>query len=199
LRAEGVTGVEDLDRFVNNTKHLAPSRFDSRAAMPVLLRLLPTLTDRKAVEATARHLHGAWARPSAFDALEEAFRTWAPHDALVAWTIGDSLALAATFDDLDVLLDFAENRQYGQARQMIVYSLWRFGKDLRVVDAIRRLTEDPDVCLHAMTALRRAVGNEAAMLQLCRVRDEHPDQNVRKQAARAVKNAQRSLVRHQYP
>jgi len=55
LTAEGVSGVEDFGHFVNDTRHLSPSTFDERAAMPTLLALLPTLTDRKAVEATARH------------------------------------------------------------------------------------------------------------------------------------------------
>ena len=44
--------------------------------MPVLLRLLPTLTDPLAVAAVAGHLRRPWARPVAFAALLEAFETW---------------------------------------------------------------------------------------------------------------------------
>ena len=53
LSVAGVAGVEDLGRFVNNTEHFAPSQFDERAAMPVLLDILPTATDAKLVEAIA--------------------------------------------------------------------------------------------------------------------------------------------------
>ena len=39
----GVEGAEDLGRFVNDGRYLRPTRFDERAAMPVLLELLPRL------------------------------------------------------------------------------------------------------------------------------------------------------------
>jgi hypothetical protein len=54
--AAGVNGVEDLGRFVNDVTYLRPSMFDERAAMPVLLELLPTLTDPTLVRAVAAHL-----------------------------------------------------------------------------------------------------------------------------------------------
>jgi hypothetical protein len=58
--------VEDFGRFVNNTTYFRPSAFDERAAMPTLLRLLPTLTDRALVGTVAAHLRRPWARPTAF-------------------------------------------------------------------------------------------------------------------------------------
>lgn len=45
LAERGVTGADDLGRFVSNTEFFRPSRLDERAAMPVLLELLPTVTD----------------------------------------------------------------------------------------------------------------------------------------------------------
>jgi hypothetical protein len=56
LAAAGVIGVEDLGRFVNDVTYLRPSMFDERAAMPVLLELLPALTDPTLVRAVAAHL-----------------------------------------------------------------------------------------------------------------------------------------------
>lgn len=163
LREAGIEGVEDFGRFVNNTKYFAPSTFDERAAMPVLLMLLPSLTEPKVVEAVARHLRRPWARPLAFQPLLQAFRTWAPREQLAGWAIGDALATSATVRDADVLLDLVTDRNYGKSRQMIVHSLWRFRRDERTVVVLLRLIEDPDISLHAMSALRRSEGNEAAL------------------------------------
>ena len=77
LSNAGVEGVEDFSRFVNNTDYFAPSKFDERAAMPVLLALLPSLTEHKVVEAVAGHLRRPWARPSGFQPLLMAYRSWA--------------------------------------------------------------------------------------------------------------------------
>jgi hypothetical protein len=77
LSAAGVEGVEDLGRFVSKPEAFGESRFDERAALPVLIEALPTLTDPKLVGAVAGHLCRPWARPAAFDALLAAFEMWA--------------------------------------------------------------------------------------------------------------------------
>ena len=56
LASEGIAGAEDLGRFVSNVEHFRPSAFDERAAMPILLREVPGLTDRKFLAAVAGHL-----------------------------------------------------------------------------------------------------------------------------------------------
>lgn len=195
LDAAGVRGSEDLGRFVNNTEYFRASVFDERAAMPVLLELLPTLTDERAIAAVARHLRRSWCRPAAFPALLAAFETWASRapSSDAAWALGDALATTATPDVLTVLLEIVDNQAYGDARQMVVDALWRFRKDLRVAAALDRLVDDPAVSLHAMSALRRTVGNEAALPRLRHVRDEHPDARVRKQAATAVRRAEKAI------
>jgi hypothetical protein len=76
LVAAGVEGAEDLGRFVSDGRYLQPSKFDEWAAMPVLLELLPRLTDPTLVSAVAAHLRRPWARPAAFGPLVDAFRLW---------------------------------------------------------------------------------------------------------------------------
>ena len=71
---------------------------------------------------------------------------------------------------------------------MVAFALWRFRKEKRVIDGLRDLCTDPDVCLHAMSAYRRAVGPQEALVVLERLR-EHPDPSVRKQAVAQVKKA----------
>jgi hypothetical protein len=195
LQDAGVVGAQDFGRFVNDNVHFAPSQFDERTAMPVLISLLPSLSDVSAVGATARHLGRPWARPAAFGPLYEAFLVWAPQNETLGWTIGDSLAITATIKDLEALLVLALDRRYGTSRQMIVYSLWRFKKDSRVTDALIQLIGDRDVSLQAMTALRRSVGNGEAVRHLIRVRDSSTDQTVRKQAQRAIAKCEAALVK----
>lgn len=185
----------DLGRFVNDTRYFRASRFDERSAMPVLLELMPQLRDRQAVIAVAGHLRRAWARPAAFDVLLEMFRRWAPTDQSVGWSIGDALATAADDQHLDQLLELARNGDYGMARAMIVDSLWRYRKDERVRPALEELAEDPEVTLAAMSALRRVVGNDNALLLLRRLRDSHADPRVRERAARQLKRAERAAAK----
>lgn len=195
LRAHGVAGADDFGYFANNRKDFRPSSFDERSAMPVLLEVLPTLSDPKALEATARHLRRPWAKPGAFRPLISAFRAWAPREPLAGWVIGDSLIAAASADDLDILIGLAEDRTFGMARQMIVHSLWRFRSDPRVAGVLSELAEDPDVCLHAMSALRRTVGNDAALPRLRQLSQANPDRRVRDEAAKAMKQAERAAAR----
>jgi hypothetical protein len=163
--------------------------------MPVLLKAMPQLTDKQAITAVAAHLRRAWARPAAFEVLLEMFRKWATKDQSVGWSIGDALATAATEQHLDQLLDLAQNSDYGIARAMIVDSLWRYRKDARVRPALEKFAEDREVCLHAMSALRRVVGSDKALLFLRRLRDTHTDPWVRERAARQVKRAERAAAK----
>ena len=154
LRHHGVAGVEDFGRFVNNTEHFAPSEFDERAAMPVLLDALPGLTDIKVVDSVAGHLGRTWARPAAFWPLHKAFLQWSHPTELRAWVIGDSLATVSTIDHIEPVLALVVDEHHGRNREMLVYGLYRFKSDPRVEPALRTLISDPDVSLHAGSARR---------------------------------------------
>lgn len=191
LEAAGVRGVEDFGRFVSNTQHFRPSAFDERAAMPVLIEHLPHLSEPALVETVAAHLARPWAKGHAFPALLEAFRAWAPRDGHVGWQLGDALATAAGKANGAQLIELAVDPRYGLARQMVVLALWRFKAD-DPGPALLGLINDPEVALHAMSALRRLLGNEAALPHLRLVRDTHPDPGVRAQAKRQVAKAEKA-------
>ena len=57
----------DFGRFTSNHHPdvIRPSVFDDRGAVPVLLRLLPDVTDRHVLEAVVAHLATPFARPIA--------------------------------------------------------------------------------------------------------------------------------------
>ena len=195
LRDHGVAGAADLGRFVNDGRYFRPSELDERAAMPVLVALLPTLSDARVVCAVASHLRRPWARPAAFPALLDAFRRWAVlDDPAAAWALGDSLANAARSEDLRVLLDVADNRGYGRARQMVVHALWRFRSSAAVAPALVLLLDDPDVALHAMSALRRCVGSEAALPYLRAAAQRHQNDPIGHAAIRAIRKAEKAAA-----
>jgi hypothetical protein len=192
LNHAGVDGARDFGRFVSNTEHFAPCALDERAAMPVLLGLLPSLSEPGLVAAVAGHLRRPWARPAAFDVLLVAFRRFGiDHQTGAGWHLADALVNAADATQLDRLLELAKDQRYGKSRQMLVDALWRFRSDSRVEPVLAGLCGDPTIALHAMSAYRRTVGNEAA-LPLLRELVTHDEPLVRDQAARQVKKADRA-------
>lgn len=194
LASAGVYGSEDLGRFASNPEFFGESRFDERAAMPVLVEALPSLTDSQLVGAVAGHLRRPWARPAAFDALLAAFEEWAQRDgSATGWHLGDALGTAATVAQAGALVRIGQDRRYGQARQMVVHALGRFKEAPEVRQALPGLIEDPDVALHAMQALRRVLGAEEALPHFERVEHERRGTTVGDQAAREAKKARKSL------
>jgi hypothetical protein len=161
--------------------------------MPVFIELLPRLSDPKLVGAIASHLRRPWARPAAFDALRTAFEHWATSDATTGWHIGDALATAATKDDLPVLVGIVRATSYRTARQMIVHSLWRFKAAPEVESTLVSLLDDPDVALHAMSALRRTVGPTSALPHLRRVAAEHTGDPIGSTALRQIRKAEATV------
>ena len=194
LISAGVSGTGDLGRFVSNPEFFGESGFDERAAMPVLIEVLPSLTDPQLVGAVAGHLRRPWARPAAFDALLAAFEEWAQRDDSAAgWHLGDALGATATVMQADTLVRIGKDRKYGQSRQMVVHALGRFKKVPEVEPTLLGLIEDPDVALHAMQALRRVLGAEAALPHLERVERDHRGTNVGDQASREAKKARKAM------
>lgn len=163
LHSRGVAGAEDFGRFVNDTRCLERSTFDDRAALPVLLDVLPTLDDPKAVAAAARHVRCRWLRGDAFDVLRDTYLRWAHRSPSsdAAWALGDALAKATDATRAPELVELATNPELGASRQQIAGSLWRFRKTLDVAPSLRALVHDPDVSLVAVSALGRVIAPEA--------------------------------------
>lgn len=195
LRTRGIEGADDLGRFVSNTEYFAPSTFDERSAMPVLLEVLPQLSDPHLVAAVASHLRRPWARPEAFEPLHTAFLRWAPIDQLTGWSVGDALASAATVNQVGPLLDICSNRSFGSARQMVVDSLRRYKKVPAVTTTAAPLVDDPDVGLHAMSALRSVMGNVEVVPILERVAARDGGASLGEAAVRELRKARKVVAR----
>ena len=189
LERAGVRGACDFGYFANDTARVRPSTLDERAAMATLLNLLPGLTDPDVVASAAGHLRRPWARGVAFAPLLDAFRRFAPADPIAGWQLGDALVSVATDLDVPSLLGICGERDFGKARQMVVYAMWRFKKDDRVALLLTELLVDEDVCGHAASALRRTIGNNLAMPLLLSARDQLPNGAARDSLSRNVKKA----------
>ncbi len=111
---------------------------------------------------------------------------------LVGWSIGDALVNAADENGVDELLTIANETDLGKARQMIVYSLWRFRKDRRIAATLEHLVTDADVALHAASACGRTVGNDVALKTLTRARDRESDPAVQRVLDTEIKKARRA-------
>jgi HEAT repeat protein len=161
-------GVEptDLGRFVNPAiPGLEPERFDARRALPVLLEWLPRVRSPAVRETLARRVAQAGKRTDSARVILDAYR------ATPDWAIGDALARTMTPADHDEVVELAADQGAGDERQMLVDALWRVKTD-RARSVILRSLTDPDVARHAVSALRRAFGNEEAYRQLERLKDD---------------------------
>jgi hypothetical protein len=185
----------DFGRFTGN-RHpsvIRPSSFDYRASVPVLLRLLPALSDPDVVESAVRSLTTAHARPAAAEELLRLFVATPPEHASLKWAIGNALSTVTTAQHKDSLLDLARDERHGIGRQMIVERLARFSRDERILDALRRLAVDEAVALHAMAGLRRRLGAAEALSFLTPLLD-HPSEGVRRAAKIQTRKAEKAMV-----
>jgi hypothetical protein len=158
-----------------------------RDAIPVLLGWLSKTTDRKVEAEIVRALSVPWAKPAATKPLIDQFRqvdeSVDPTGTGLRWTIGS--ALEVVFDDasFDELVELAEDRRYGKARQMVVLGLGK-SKRPEAVDVLLRLVDDPDVDGHAVKALGKLKAPAARIALEVKLNDQRAW--VRKEAAKAL-------------
>ena len=195
LERAGIS-TDDFGTFVNRPYPgvLEPARFDAAAATPILLHWLPEIQDARVKEAIVRHLKTKAARGVATEELIEAFRV-AGED--LQWVIGDTLQAVATKEHYPALVELAADRRHGHGRAQLFDILWRVKTD-RALKILVHGLEDPDVALVAGSALRRAVGNEAARDKLARLTD-HANGVVSRAARENLKRADRALSKERRP
>ena len=193
LRDAGVSGVEDLGRFVNKTQYFEPSRLDEAAAAPVLLRLLPELDDERVVRTIGRHLQSKAVPRGCYDKVLAAYQKWGRRPGEAGWVLGDTLARKADKSHADDFVALASDPSYGTARAFIDDALWRFKSVADVEPLLHGLIRDPDVSAHAMSALQRTIGPERMATALRDLLNETVDDRVADQARRQLKRVERKL------
>ena len=185
LRDEGLDD-EDFGLF-------APfSRFDDAAAVPVLMELLPQVKDRGLKETIVRHLTDKAAKPVAAPLLLDEFRKTPKEDSSLKWALGSALSSVCTSEHIPTLIQLATDKTHGMGRQEIVTRLGNGPKTEQIAQALIDLLGDEDVTLHAISALRRQLGNEAARPHVEEFLD-HPSDRVKRQAKQQLKRIDKAL------
>lgn len=195
LHEAGVPGAEDFGRFVNNTVYFAPSRFDEKAAAPVLLALLPDLGDKRVVATIGRHLQSRAVGLDCYEVVLAAYQRWGRSPGETGWVLGDTLARKADKSRASDFIAMALDTRFGASRAFIVGALWRFKAVVDVEPVLRVLIRDPDVALHAMSAMQRTIGLERMASEFHDLLHEAPEGRVADQARRQLKLVEKKLKR----
>ena len=169
--------VESLDELRHSGKPY-------KAAIPILIKWLPVVSDPSLIDSVARALSVPWAKPLAAKALITEFRSLSDAMSSVKWTIGNALSIVADDSVTDELLEIVQDRRHGKAREMVVVALGNV-RDSRARDVLLRLLENDELCGYAIKALAKLNAMEA--LPKLKEFTRHPQAWVRKEAEKAVK------------
>lgn len=191
LRAAGIDPT-DLGRF--GTWEGRRADFDHKRSVPLLLAWLARVAHPGVKQILVRHLSTPHARGVAVEHLLTLFEATPNDQSSLKWAIGNALDTVTTRKHVDRLLPLALDRSHGRGRQMIVYRLSRLSGDERIVAAMRELAGDPEVCLHAMSGVRRLFDPHEAVAYLEELL-EHEDAGVRATAKRELTKARKKLRR----
>jgi hypothetical protein len=192
LTAAGID-ANDISRFVNRALPgvIEPSYFDAEAAAPILIEWLPRTSNEYVKETIVRRLRTPAAKKLATETLVVEF-TRVRHEG-VKWVIGDVLAYVADKSQHPALVELAADPRHGRSRQMLIDMLWRL-ETARADEVLLAAIKDPDVTRHAISALRRRLGNEAVRPHIAALVD-HPDGHVRDVARHQLKRIDKQLSR----
>lgn len=170
---------------VNSVSELFGLKFNYKAAVPVLLKWLPLVTDQKLKEEIVRALSVKWARPMAAAALAEQFRLVSDQSGMgIRWAIANALAVVADDSVLNEIVSLVKAREYGRSREMLAVALGNM-KDDRVDEVLIDLLDDEEISGHVLMAVRKR--------RIRRAKDKiekltsHPKAWIRKEAEKALK------------
>jgi hypothetical protein len=169
---------------VEHITHLYIRKLSYKAAIPILIKWLPIVTNEHVKEFIVRALSVPWAKPVACIPLISEFRRLPTKTRLsVRWAIGNALEAVADDSVFEELSELARDKQYGRDREMVVLALGKM-KNPKSVDVLVELLDDDDVAGHAVAALRKLC-IEATRPHLERFVD-HPKTWVRNEAKKAL-------------
>lgn len=168
--------VRSLDIFTKSDAY--------KDAIPILLKWLPKIANRRVKESIVRALSVPWAKGLAEAALLAKFRSASESDNLgLKWAISNALEVLATDKIFDAIVELARDRRHGAARQMLAMALGKM-KNPKAVDVLIGLIEDDDVAGHSIIALKKLNATEARLYILPFLK--HPKTWIRREAKKAL-------------
>lgn len=129
-------------------------------AVPVLIDLLPRVSDDKIKEGIVRSLMVKESRRVAARPLVEELKRLDPAKQGLGWAIGSALADLADAEVGADLEEIMRDRRRGRARQMIAFALVR-AKSPNAADVLLEVLDDPSVTGHAIAALGKLRAQKA--------------------------------------
>ncbi|MGE0791353.1 MAG: HEAT repeat domain-containing protein [Sandaracinaceae bacterium] len=151
----------------------------------MLTHYLSRSTNASVKEDIVRTLSVPWARASAPAIADEFARVAANDESGLGWALGNALEVLAGPHLASRMYEFAEDRRYGRARQMVVLGLARIPSS-QTVDVLIRLLADDEVVGHAAMALGKLKATPAR--QQLKLLESHPVDWVRKAVRKALIN-----------
>ena len=178
---------------VNGVYDLVNSKRSYKEAIPVLVKLLPSVRETRIKEGVVRALAAKEAIGEdvtrlmirEFKAIDSSAP---PSEQALKWAVANTLSVVARDPALEEVATLARDRQHGKAREMLAVALGNM-KDPRAVDVLIELLDDDEIAGHALMALGKLKAR-AAMPAIERFLD-HPKQWFRKEAGRALAKIQK--------
>ena len=119
----------------------------------------------------------------AIDYLIELFKK--TEDDSLRWVIGNSLSLIKIpSEKISSISELIINKKYGRGRQMLL-DIYARNKKYADFDAIYRVLDDPDVSLHAISALGQ-LGKDQNDIEKIKPLLKHENKYIRKRAEKAI-------------
>jgi hypothetical protein len=160
-----------------------------RAAIPVLLRWLPQVSNPQVEEDIVRTLSVPWAKPSAAPALIEAFKNVDdPTGTGLRWAIANALEVVSDDSVFAEVVSLVRDGKYGKAREMLALALANMDA-VRSMPVLLDLLRDDQVAGHAVMALGRLAA-PSAREHVARLLT-HPTPWIRKEAKKALTKIER--------
>jgi len=168
---------------VSSLNMLAQSR-SCEGAIPILVKWLPKLPDRRVKTSIVGVLSVPWAKGKAEAALLAEFRATADSENLgLKWAIGSALEVLASDEIFEDIVELVEDKRHGRAREMLAMALGKM-KNPRAVPVLISLLDDDEVAGHALIGLRKLNAIEARPYIVRFLK--HPKSWIRQEAKKAL-------------
>ena len=185
-----VRALREVGENVTSVYDLVNTKRSYKAAIPVLIDLLPKINDPLVKEGIVRALavKEAVSDDKAIGRLIEEFRKIAPEDRsaqMLKWAIGNTLSVIARDAQYEQIAALIREEGHGKAMEMIVLALGHMKKQSGAVDVLIDLLNDESLAGHAAMALRKLKA-KCAKTALERSLS-HPRDWVRNEVTKALK------------
>jgi len=172
--------VESLDE-------LRHSGTDYKAAIPLLLRWLPLVTETTVKDSIIRALSIPNATQAALPIIKEFKATTGPVSNL-KWTIANALAVIANDSVFKEIAELVRDKRNGKSREMFAVALGNM-QNPAAVDLLMELLDDDEIAGHALIGLQKLKAKRARPLIERFLK--HPKAWVRKEASKALASLER--------